>query len=69
MELEEVRARIVEILSRRGSATFEELLVELRWEGDLRPLRRLLADMIREGVIRKEPDYAKRKMVYRIARF
>jgi len=45
--------------------SFEELLSNLKWEGDLRPLRRLIADMVREGLILKEPDYAKRKMVYR----
>jgi len=63
---EVLRARILDILSKRGDLSFEELLAELGWSGDLRVLRRVLAGMVREGVIVKEPDYSKRKMVYRL---
>ena len=66
-EGEDLKRRILEILSQRGPMSFEELLSNLKWEGDLRPLRRLIADMVREGLILKEPDYTKRKMVYKVA--
>jgi DNA-binding HxlR family transcriptional regulator len=65
---EDLRSRILSILSKRGSLSFEELLAELGWSGDLRVLRRVLADMVREGIIVKEPDYSRRKIVYRIRR-
>jgi DNA-binding HxlR family transcriptional regulator len=65
---EDLRSRILSILSKRGSLSFEELLAELGWSGDLRVLRRVLADMVREGIIVKEPDYSRRKVVYRIRR-
>ncbi len=62
----DLRSRILDVLSRLGSLSFEELLAELRWDGDLRVLRRVLADMVRDGVLVKEPDYSKRKVVYRL---
>ncbi len=65
---EDLRSRILSILSKRGSLSFEELLAELGWSGDLRVLRRVLADMVREGIVVKEPDYSKRKVVYCIRR-
>jgi DNA-binding HxlR family transcriptional regulator len=65
---EDLRSRILSILSKRGSLSFEELLAELGWSGDLRVLRRVLADMVREGIIVKEPDYSRRKIVYLIRR-
>ena len=68
MSGEDLRSRILSILSKRGSLSFEELLAELGWSGDLRVLRRVLADMVREGIIVKEPDYSRRKIVYRIRR-
>ncbi len=66
MSLEDLKIKIIGILSKRGGMSFEELLAELGWSGDLRVLRRVIAEMIREGVIVKEPDYSKRKMVYRV---
>jgi predicted transcriptional regulator len=63
---DDLRSRILDALSRRGSLSFEELIAELRWSGDLRVLRRVLASMIREGVIFRKPDYSKRKMVYSV---
>ena len=68
MSGEDLRSRILSILSKRGSLSFEELLAELGWSGDLRVLRRVLADMVREGIIVKEPDYSRRKVVYLIRR-
>ncbi|MFZ8794826.1 MAG: hypothetical protein ACO2O2_13225 [Acidilobaceae archaeon] len=68
MSEEDLRSRILSILSKRGSLSFEELLAELGLSGDLRVLRRVLADMVREGIIVKEPDYSRRKVVYLIRR-
>lgn len=65
-EVEDLRRRILSILLEKGPLSFEELLASLEWKGDLRPLRRIIADMVREGLITKEPDYVKKKMVYKI---
>lgn len=65
------RETILRILRECQPCTWEELLARLRDEGiapsDLRDLRHIIADMIREGLIVKEPDYDRRKLVYRIA--
>ncbi len=65
------RETILRVLRECQPCTWEDLLARLRNEGidpgDLRGLRRIIADMIREGLIVKEPDYDRRKLVYRIA--
>ncbi len=65
------REVILRVLRECQPCTWEDLLARLRDEGvapgDLRDLRRIIADMIREGLIVKEPDYNRRKLVYRIA--
>ena len=65
------RETILRILRECQPCTWEELLARLRDEGiapsDLRDVRHIIADMIREGLIVKEPDYDRRKLVYRIA--
>jgi len=63
----DVGDRIIEVLRARGRATFEEIVEALEWEGDRRPLRRVLAEMVRRGVVVREPDYERRKMVFRLA--
>ena len=65
------REAILKVLRECQPCTWEDLLARLKDEGidpgDLRGLRRIIADMIREGLIVKEPDYDRRKLVYRIA--
>ncbi|MCE4611381.1 MAG: hypothetical protein F7B17_05360 [Desulfurococcales archaeon] len=62
---EDLEKRILEIL-REGPRTFEELVEALSWSGDKRGLRRVLAEMVKSGIIVKEPDYERRKMVFKV---
>lgn len=61
------RSELLRVLCECQPCTFEDLLGKLGWQGDLRPLRRMLAEMVREGVLKKEPDYERRKLVYRVS--
>ncbi len=47
--------------------TFEELARALSWSGDRRPLRKALADLVREGRVLRVPDYDRRRMVFTAA--
>ena len=61
---------ILRIISDCQPCTWEDLLSKLRSEGssldDLREIRRVLAELVREGIIVKEPDYDRRKLMYRV---
>ena len=62
----ELKARILSLIKIKGSITFEELARELGWSGDKRPLRSVIAELIREGFIVKTADYNRRRLVYRV---
>jgi len=57
------REEVLRALCKCAPCTFEELVQALGYEGDLRDVRRLVADMVREGVVAKKPDYARGKVV------
>lgn len=64
---EELEDRILGLL--RGSGrplTVDEIASSLGWEGDLRPLRRILADMVRRGLVERVPDYDRSRMAFRV---
>jgi DNA-binding transcriptional ArsR family regulator len=63
---EELKRRILEALRERP-LTMEELVEKLGWEGDRRPLRKVVAELVKEGVIVKVPDYERKKLVFRLA--
>jgi len=56
---------LTRILCSCGSCTWEDLLARLGEDVDRRRIRGLLADLIRRGVVWKEPDYGRGKLVYR----
>ena len=63
-EAGELERRILELLRQRGPMTMEEIIEALGWEGDKRPLRRVVAEMVRKGLLVKKPDYERRKMLF-----
>lgn len=63
-----LRERVVKAIEELGSATFEEIAERVGWSGDRRLLRSLLAELVREGVVVREPDYERRRMVFRVNR-
>ena len=64
---EDLRRAILGFLESRGAASFEEIEEHLKWLGDKRRLRMVLASMVREGILAKRPDYERRKMVFELA--
>ncbi|MCE4599333.1 MAG: hypothetical protein F7C81_03950 [Desulfurococcales archaeon] len=62
--MSELKKLILEVLSECQPCSFEDLLSHISVKGDLRPLRRALAELIREGVVVKVPDYERRKLMY-----
>ncbi|MEB2836757.1 MAG: hypothetical protein GSR80_000708 [Desulfurococcales archaeon] len=68
VEAGEVKRRVVEVLRSAGRPLeVGEIAEALEWRGDLRPLRRVLAGLVREGVVLRVPDYERRRMVYMLA--
>ncbi len=65
---EGVRGKILEVLRHAGKPLeVGEIAEALGWSGDLRHLRRVLASLVREGVVVRIPDYGRRRMVYTLA--
>jgi len=58
------RRTVLEALCRCAPCTFEDLVEALALEGDKRPLRKILADLIREGLVEKKPNYERGKLEY-----
>lgn len=67
VEEEKVKELILNILSSERGLTFGEIVVALSWTGDRRPLRKALSDLVREGRVLREPDYQRKRMVFRKA--
>jgi len=67
--LSDIKSKIVDIIRRKGSCSFEELIAELRWSGDLRIVRSAIVALVYEGVIVREPDYGRRKIVYKLKHY
>jgi DNA-binding IclR family transcriptional regulator len=62
----ELEDRILDLLRSAGRPlTIGEIASSLGWEGDLRPLRRILADMVRRGLVERVPDYDRGRMAFR----
>lgn len=62
--MEKLKERVLGIISDKG-LTFNEIASLLSWSGDRRPLRKVLASLVREGKVQRVPDYDKKKMVFR----
>ncbi|MCE4608160.1 MAG: hypothetical protein F7B61_04290 [Caldisphaeraceae archaeon] len=65
MEEKEIEKNILFLLPDHGSLTFEEIKAKVGWEGDLRPLRKALSCLIREGLVERIPDYERKRMTFR----
>lgn len=63
-----LKERVIRAIEELGSATFDEIVERIEWSGDRRPLRALLAKLVREGILVREPDYGRRKFVFRVNR-
>jgi len=63
----ELEGRILDLLRSAGRPlTVDEIASGLGWSGDLRPLRRVLAEMVRRGLLVRVPDYERRRMVFKV---
>lgn len=67
VEDEELKRSILSVLGDQG-LTFEEIVQRLSWSGDRRPLRKALADLVRDGRVLRVPDYQRRRMVFVLRR-
>lgn len=71
MRVEELRGRIVELIRNRGALSFDELRAGLEEQGvyiDGKVLRGVVADLLREGILYKEPSASRRKMLLKLSR-
>jgi predicted ArsR family transcriptional regulator len=67
MNESELKEKILQKL-KEGERTLDELAGELGLSGrDKWTLRRILSSLIKEGKIKKEPDYSKRRHVFKLA--
>ena len=64
--MEELERRIIEVLADKEK-DFGEIARELGISGkEMRTLRKALSDLIRKGKVTKEPDYDRRRFVFKI---
>ena len=62
---QDVKARLLEVIPYDRGLTFSEIVAALGWTGDRRPLRKALAELVREGRVLRVPDYERRRMTFR----
>lgn len=62
--IDEIKSRLLQLLSTEKGLTFGEIANLLSWSGDRRPLRKALAELVREGKVRRVPDYTRKRMVF-----
>ncbi|BFH73183.1 hypothetical protein SJAV_11270 [Sulfurisphaera javensis] len=70
MNKDELKKVIIDLLSKEGPKTSTEIrdiLLEKGLEFDMVEFREALADLVREGKVKKEPDYEKKKFLFSIA--
>ncbi|MCE4612874.1 MAG: hypothetical protein F7C07_03465 [Desulfurococcales archaeon] len=60
------REKILKVISDNQPCSTEELIATLgiNDKKDLVKLRRILAELVRNGILAKKPDYKRRKIVY-----
>lgn len=69
MNKEEIKKLIIDLLSKEGPKTSTEirdLLIEKGYEFDMIEFREALADLVREGKVKKEPNYDRKKFLFSI---
>lgn len=55
--------KILEVLCSCGQCTMAELKARLA-SVELQLIRRIISELLRQGIIEKRPDYSKNKLVY-----
>lgn len=65
MEINEIKNNILFLLDKNNDLTFDEIRKLLEWKGDLRPLRKALAELVRESKIERIPNYERKRLVFR----
>ena len=60
------KERVLKIISEKQPCSTEDLIAALgiHDKKDLVRLRRILAELVRDGTLAKKPDYKRRKIVY-----
>ncbi|AAY79857.1 conserved protein [Sulfolobus acidocaldarius DSM 639] len=70
MGKEDLKAEILKIIeeNRQGitSTQIRDILMEKGIQFNMVEFREILADLVREGKIKKEPDYEKKKFLFKI---
>ncbi|AHC50932.1 hypothetical protein SUSAZ_02270 [Sulfolobus acidocaldarius SUSAZ] len=70
MGKEDLKAEILKIIeeNRQGitSTQIRDILMERGIQFNMVEFREILADLVREGKIKKEPDYEKKKFLFKI---
>ena len=67
MNKDELKKVITDLLSKEGSMTSTEIrdkLIESGYEFDMITFREALAELVREGKIKKEPNYERKKFLF-----
>lgn len=70
MNKDELKKVIVDLLAKEGPKTSTEIrdeLIEKGYEFNLITFREALADLVREGKVKKEPQYERKKFLFSIA--
>lgn len=60
-----MRDRVIEALCACSPCTLQSLAEKLP-DVHITELRRVISELLREGVVSKEPDYEHRKLVYKV---
>ena len=71
VERDKIRSAITDCLGERGSLTFDEVFACVAGMlGDVRKIevREILSELVRDGVVSRDPDYERRRMVFRLSR-
>jgi len=67
MNKDELKKVIIDLLSKEGPKTSTEIrdkLIENEYEFDMITFREALAELVREGKIKKEPNYERKKFLF-----
>ena len=65
MDINELKNNILFLLEKNDELTFDEIKKLLNWSGDSRPLRKALAELVRESKVDRVPNYERKRMVFK----
>ena len=70
MNKDELKKVIIDLLSKEGPKASTEIrdeLIESGYEFDMLTFREALAELVREGKIKKEPNYERKKFLFSVS--